>query len=127
MTDKLCVAGSVTCHTDTKTFTVDGDPFPWFITEDGPRATRFRDDLYAVHVTVIAQDSFACTGIQASPVINGIMFPWYLTEDGYTFKTRRGDIPTVELSFFTKDYCGPGVEDSRSVWAHNGDKVAVQR
>lgn len=120
----LSIAGSVTCHTDTKTFTVDGDPFPWFITEEGPRATRLRDDLYAVHVTVFAQDSFSCDGIQAPPVINGITFPWYLTEDGFTHRSRNGDIPSVELAFFTTDYFGPDVSDERGIYAYNGDKVA---
>lgn len=118
----LSIADHVTADAETKVFEVDGAPFPWFITEEGPRAVRHRDDLYAVHVTVIAQDSFSCDGV--NPVINGILFLWYLTEDGFNYKTSRGDIPTIELAFFTKDYNGPYITDERCIYAHNGDKVA---
>jgi hypothetical protein len=119
----LRIADSVIADAETKTFTVDGEPFPWFITEEGPQATRYRDDLYAVHVTVIAQTSFSSDGI-INPVVNGITFPWYLTEDGFTYRTSRRKLPTIELAFFTKDYVGPFITDLRSVYAHNGDKVA---
>jgi hypothetical protein len=119
-------AESVHVDPEKHTFTVDGEPFPWYISEAGPAVRQIVDGLFEVHVVIFAHDGFVMpklAGAPASPVIAGREFPWYITEDGVTLTSRRWDITQVELSFLARDVSGIPVEDCRNVWTMDGSIV----
>lgn len=99
-------------------FTVDGEQFPWFISEEGPRATPLYGDLFAVHVDIIVLDpdgdneSFAADSWHGQPVIAGRVFPWYITEDGYCFEVSRCDCAVVKLAFLAHSIVGIPVDEA---------------
>lgn len=103
-------------------FLVDGEPFPWYITEDGPIARKIADDLYQVHVLI-----YTClfSGDQLhglhhedkditwdNPILSGIQFPWLITQDGFTYRASSLDVPSVELEFFAESVEGVPIEDA---------------
>jgi hypothetical protein len=105
-------------------FCVDGDPFPWWISEEGPQVTRIADDLYSVWVGILGflsghSGDAALThgGLQGDegwpqPVIIGIEFPWYISSDGFTYRSGgSSEVPVVELEFFTKSVEGIPIAD----------------
>jgi hypothetical protein len=105
-------------------FRVDGEPFPWWISEKGPQATRLADDLYSVRVSIFGvtdslPETFYHEGLSpsdnsgwAQPVIQGIEFPWYISSDGFTYRSGgSSEIPVVELEFFAKSVEGIPIAD----------------
>ncbi|ORA24905.1 hypothetical protein [Mycobacterium aquaticum] len=69
---------------DEHRFDVDGEPFPWLITEQGAKFTRTPSGLYLVEVTILVLDLEAypaefhhAPGSQ--PLIGGREFPWVIT------------------------------------------------
>lgn len=111
------MAEEVIIDRDSHTFTVDGEKFPWFISEAGPSAMKLADDLYAVKVEIFAHQGFDNQMSEASPIfqqpmIAGIVFPWFITRDGVEYAHRGGGIPVVTLSFLTRSVSGAEVEDA---------------
>lgn len=129
-------------------FDVDGEDFPWWISEREPVVTQLADDLFSVHVEIIAvprvYDNPENKTLAACHVgdgdlsvrtegymgrrlfIGGVEFPWMITYDGFTIKTGGTTCQTVELSFFAKtvdsdDY----IRDTRWVQNINTDNVAM--
>lgn len=88
-------------------FDVDGQEFPWYLHEEGPRFTQVDENLYMIHVRIF-------TGLVGGrfgafvhdypkpPIIAGITFPWLIDEYGITYRCSRTEAPTVELSFFAR-------------------------
>jgi hypothetical protein len=121
---------------DEHTFTVDGEDFPWLLTERGPTVSRLRDDLFVVDVEIIllTKDrgetrtgegaycdllSFswvadAGTIAPAIPIIGGVEFPWLLTMDERVLTFGHTMLPKLALRFFAKNVIGNSpVEDLR--------------
>lgn len=108
-------------------FKVDGKPFPWFLSEDGPTARKVHD-LYLVSVKILVVslpgESLPETFHHewdnpeenihwGQPVIQGIQFPWTITQEGITYRSAGSkDIATVELEFFAESVEGIPVEDA---------------
>lgn len=89
-------------------FDVDGQPFPWFIHEDGPRFTRAETGLFMVHVRFfpgLARGGhfgrFAHEH-RKPPVIAGVVFPWVLDTSGVIYRSGRDQVPTIELTFYAE-------------------------
>jgi hypothetical protein len=100
-------------------FCVDDEPFPWWVSEEGPFARKLADDLYLVHVEIICTtvtpgdgrpEQFyhedLGTGFWPQPVLLGVEFPWWISEDGFTYRSSGHHLPTVELEFFAKSVEG---------------------
>lgn len=111
-------------------FKVDGESFPWLLSEEGPTARKVSDDLYLVRVTILVV-SLAGEGMPETfvhewenadlnigwgqPTIQGIKFPWLISEDGILYRSPGStDIPTVELEFFAEHVEGMEVIDGVS-------------
>lgn len=104
-------------------FRVDDEPFPWWLSEEGPTARKLKDDLYAVHVSIFVvsaeaetlPETFYHEGLTNGwdqPVLQGIEFPWCITADGFTYSSRGSrEVPTVELEFFAESVEGMPVTD----------------
>jgi len=90
-------------------FEVDGEEFPWWITEKGPKVAHLQD-MYAVTVEIYCIDRktlrdvpFSTTGDHNHiPVFGGVEFPWYITQDGYTYHQRDDIVSYVELTFIAE-------------------------
>jgi hypothetical protein len=89
-------------------FDVDGQPFPWHITERGPAFSQLPNGLYVVRLEMfcIPKDasglgSFAQVHGHA-PVIGGLEFPWWITEAGLMYRASRKELATVQLGFFAE-------------------------
>jgi len=114
-------------NTGRAVFCVDGEPFPWLLSQEGPTARKIADDLYLVHVEILPisttdddrPESFYHEGLKdgwAQPVLQGITFPWCISSDGFTY-TSRGcrELPVVELEFLCRSVeCIP-VEDPERI------------
>lgn len=116
-------------------FSVDGEPFPWWVSEEGPSFKKLATDLYLVKVRIIAThtpmddlaEGFSHGGLPSGedwpqPVILGIEFPWLISEDGFIYRSQGcKDIPTVELGFFTESVEGVSrIEGDGKVFDANG-------
>jgi hypothetical protein len=120
----------VVLRTDEFQFTVDGQDFPWFISERGPIITQLADNFYGIEVEIfcIGRDSkqylpFTTAGRDGhTPVIGGVEFPWLIAHDGYTFKSGCKNIPSVTLTFFAYEVesCRY-IEDVREVYDNDGN------
>jgi hypothetical protein len=101
---------------DEHRFTVDGEEFPWYITERGPIVTQVSDNLYTIHVEIFLIDknnpasgynwdlSFTASGYAGrTPHIGDREFPWAITEDGFTFSTSCRDFPKLSLAFYASE------------------------
>jgi hypothetical protein len=97
-------------------FTVDGEEFPWYITERGPIVTQVSDNLYTIHVEIFLIDknrpasgydwdlSFTASGYAGrTPHIGDREFPWAITEDGLTFSASCHDLPKLSLAFYARE------------------------
>lgn len=106
-------------------FCVDGKPFPWWISEEGPSARKFADDLYVVHVEIICTatpgdgrpEGFSHGGLPTNgnwpqPVLLGEEFPWAISQEGITYRSSGNTLPTVGLEFFSRSVSGMPVEDA---------------
>jgi len=87
-------------------FDVDGQPFPWLLTEDGATFTRLADDLYLCHIHIVlvrqadmAWLTFSHENQDPAPMLGDTPFPWWISEDGFTYRASKKTIPTLELSF----------------------------
>lgn len=127
-----------TCHCDTATdrpasdepevhrFEVDGQPFPWYISEKGPLATRLADDFWRIDVEILALATptegmlpIGSSGRMGEiPVIGGTAFPWLMTEEGWSMTAGHKQIPTVALGFLAHNVdTNMPVTDLRAEWA----------
>lgn len=110
-------------------FTVNGEDFPWYISERGQRVTRLADDLYSVDVEIMLLDKqltdghhavlpfgYPTYGIPYVPLIGGQEFPWPLTEDGCQLNFGHKVVPTLHLAFLARSVdTNAGVDDRRRV------------
>lgn len=123
------------------TFTVDGEDFPWLVSERGPKVTRVMDDLYIIDVEILglSKPPFEilsigyvnpAAGVPIMPVIDGLEFPWTLTDDDVvlTFGTKR--YPTLQLKFYAHSVSGTAEVDDlrmtvaeRARWCAGGDLI----
>lgn len=138
-----------TCHCDTATnrphddepeihrFEVDGEPFPWYISEKGPQVTRLADDFWRIDIEILglarivteAMLPIGSSGRMGEiPVIGGIAFPWLMTEEGWSMTAGHKQIPTVTLGFLARNVdTNTPVTDlreqwaDRAIWANGGD------
>jgi hypothetical protein len=114
-------------------FDVDGEDFPWFVSDRGPQVTRVADDLYAIAVEIFCLDRetkdylpFTTAGGRCQyPVIGGTEFPWTMSDTGYTFRCGWKTFPTVALTFFAEDVESSTllIDDVRHVCNENGDTL----
>jgi len=95
---------------DSKTykFLVDGEKFPWHISEVGPSIRRLMDDLYAIKVEMLVTIDEKKGGIYqkdlfSPPRLGGIGFSWPITEEGFVYRCRGKYVPTLTLEFFARD------------------------
>lgn len=118
-------------------FDVDGHPFPWHISEEGPSFTRLRDDLWRVDVEIYgvlknakpdqADVIFTDRMSTAWPLtIAGREFPWTVTGDGITYTHSHKTLPMVKLGFLTNSVdTDTDVTDQRridqTITDNNGD------
>jgi hypothetical protein len=120
-------------------FTVDGEDFPWYVSERGPRVTQFGDNLYAVNVEIygyaMIPEGGESAGRDLSLKVGGYMghhlyigdveFPWDITGDGVIIRSSSKTIPSVELSFFVRNVdSNEFIADARHVDNIDGDTYA---
>lgn len=116
-------------------FTVDGEDFPWYVSQRGPIVTQLGDDWYTVDVEIFLLDKGTKESLEFSywprslsqggssvpyiPVIGGRNFPWTCTDDEITLRFNHKMIPTLHLKFFARsvDAKGIEIEDRRPQWA----------
>jgi len=120
-------------------FMVDGERFPWWISEDGPAARKLADDLYLVHVTIYSVIDYGSAlvhgalpgpdgGYWAQPILDGVEFPWWISDAGFTYRSSGRDLPSLELEFFTKSVEGVPVTAEQydgKVRESGGNVVAI--
>ncbi|GJJ23719.1 hypothetical protein [Mycolicibacterium mageritense] len=90
---------------DEHRFDVDGEPFPWLITEEGATFTRTPSGLYLVGVTIFVLDLerypaefHHAPGSQ--PLIAGREFPWVITGPAvYTYDAYAQHSGHLALTF----------------------------
>jgi len=126
------IADTVEISRDTKVFKVDGEEFPWWVTDRGIRVQRVKDNLYTVKVDILCMGkpdvrqrlTFSCT--DTSFTIGDVEFPWMLTNKGVQFTMGPTQYPAVRLSFFARsvdsDYAF--IDDVRDIYNINGERVA---
>lgn len=139
------------CHCDTAVehpehddpqehvFTVDGEDFPWLISERGPVVKRLHDDLYSVDVEIVLVDKatfdyvpFVNDWIPVIPIIGGVEFPWLLTEDECHLTFGRKVVPKLRLAFIARhvganipiEDCRPGHDDEDMIFCSSGDLIS---
>jgi hypothetical protein len=123
-------------------FTVDGEDFPWFITERGQIVKRLRDDLYSIDVEIVQLDRATLAtlpfdytrteegcSVPSVPVIGGREFPWALTDDVMTLTFGYKVYPTLHLAFYAREVdANIPIEDLRDnpqdVFCEGGDLIA---
>lgn len=98
-------------------FDVDGEPFPYMISPEGPTFTRLSEDWYRVDLTiypsVVDGDGEAVridkAGMGHQLFIGGVEFPWAIHEDGVVVRVPRKSWATIELGFLARsvDTDGP--------------------
>jgi hypothetical protein len=115
---------------DEHVFTVDGEDFPWYISERGPLVTRLCDDLYTVDVELFGIDRETMKSLDFSysdegrssvpfvPVIGGRKFPWTLAADEVVLRFGHKILPTLQLKFLALNVDAEGIEidDQRETW-----------
>jgi hypothetical protein len=122
-------------------FTVDGEDFPWYISERGPIVKRLRDDLYSIDVEIyeLSKSDKECLSFEYRrddacsvpyiPVIGGKDFPWLLTADEMTLTFGHKILPMLHLAFFAHEVdANIPVEDCRpdpqDVYCGGGNRIA---
>lgn len=117
-------------------FTVDGEEFPWFISQRGQIVKRLFDDLYSVDVEIIQIDKETMKtlpfGWQDFPIIGGREFPWLLTDDVMTLTFGHKVFPTLRLAFLAHEVdANIPIEDLRpdqqSVYCAGGGLYGKER
>lgn len=116
-------------------FTVDGEDFPWLISDRGPIVTRLADDFYAVDVEILllnknrndkgrheilsfGYETYDGQMVPFRPVIGGVVFPFSCTDDEITLRFTNKILPTLRLKFLARDVDAKGIEidDQRPQW-----------
>lgn len=130
------IAETVTINDKDFLFEVDGEKFPFYISQRGPIVDRLADDLYTVDIEIFAMDCETKRNVPVTqqeymscqPVINGWEFPWFTTVDGWTMRCSSRTIPTVCLAFLARDVNGdhPVIDkrpdwEGRAIWDGNGN------
>jgi hypothetical protein len=90
-------------------FDVDGEPFPWYITEEGPRFTRVEDGSFVVHVPILPNVGVGEVvavhvddkGLAPYLTLGGELFPWSITEKGVDIHVASS-LTVVRLGFFAR-------------------------
>lgn len=85
---------------DEHRFDVDGEPFPWYITEDGATFRQLCPNLYVVGVTVMVIGRFTHHDTE-QPQLDGVAFPWAL-HGPVTYTTDGTGISRLELGFLAE-------------------------
>ena len=96
---------------DEHRFDVDGEPFPWLITEDGATFSK-RGDIYMVTLSVLPMladpqargsriERFTVPEYNV-PLIGTRLFPWALT-GSYSIAVEPEGIPVLTLTFLAED------------------------
>jgi hypothetical protein len=128
-------------------FDVDGQDFPWWISERGARVTQLLDDLFEINVEILcipkAYDgderghencrvgqgdlTVRLEGYMGRRLFIGdVEFPWDITADGVVIKTGVTLVPSVSLSFFAKDVdSNRFIDDARHILDIDGAVYAV--
>jgi hypothetical protein len=127
-------------------FDVDGEDFPWWVSEKGVEVTQLTDDLFAVKFEILCiskvydSDEHRFDNCRVGegdlPVrlegyagrrlfIGDVEFPWDITGDGVKVECSRRIFLTVTLAFFAKDVdSNQYIEDARNIMNINGDHWA---
>lgn len=140
-------ARDVVVKTDPYSFMVDGDEFPWWLSQRGPLVERVSDGLYTVDVEICLLDKNEHPGVfphpylafgylaHASsvpniPLIAGEEFPWLLTGDGWTLTCGHKQMPKLRVSFYALNVSGDvEIADRRSefvgedIYCNGGDLI----
>lgn len=138
--DQVYIRHNCDCATSTEppspdgkvhAFKVDGQDFPWFISERGPQVSKLADDFYTIDVEILGvnkkrNDKGECNYLEVGfrpylqPVIGDVTFPWTITEDGWRFSVARTQLPIVHLAFFAHsvDVQGVDVDDRSAAWVN---------
>lgn len=129
MTSPDQIAKNVVIKTDKYAFIVDGEDFPWWLSERGPIVTQVHDDLYTVDVEICLLDKtddyhailsftyndYRGLSVPNIPIIGGKDFPWLLTTDGCQLNFGHKIIPLLKLTFFARNVTSDGVIIDRRV------------
>jgi hypothetical protein len=138
--DHVKITGKL--HTPSYLFEVDGEDFPWFITEQGVLGvTQLLDNLFAVKVEIvcIAKDPKTKKPSESWDMevrtggyngrrlfLDDVEFPWVIAEDGIMVKSGRTIAHTAILSFLARDVdCSGFVEDARVVCDIDGSTYSM--
>jgi hypothetical protein len=127
-------------------FEVDGEDFPWWVSEKAPQVTQVMDDLFTVKVEIFGGhekigrygdgDEMLRVGRTDVPIrvegyqgkrlfIGDVEFPWDMTADGYRIECGMRILPTITLSFLARDVDSDmWIDDSRWIENINGDTYA---
>lgn len=138
------------CHCDTAVerpegdepqehvFTIDGEEFPWLISDRGPVVRQLRDDFYTIDVEIAMVDKMTFDYLALGdhcppvvPVIGGVEFPWLLTDDECHLTFGHKVIPTLRLVFIARNVdanipiedCRRGPDDE-AIYCAGGDLIA---
>ncbi len=123
---------------DEHVFTVDGEEFPWFISERGQIVKRLADDLYSIDVEIVGiskdtvldgerpyhrflEFTYNTYGghIAYIPTIDGKEFPWLLTEAGCQINFGHKILPRLQLAFLAHNVTGNVPVDDQRVPGQN--------
>lgn len=118
-----------------KRFEVDGEDFPWYISQRGAEVMRVDDDLYTVRVEIFLLDKVSRAAIpflsedgmnSRVPQLGGVEFPWEIINDGYTYACGPKLVPTLTLSFYVKsaDTGDEYIEDAREHFNVSSELIA---
>lgn len=113
-------------------FSIDGEDFPWLISEKGPVVTKLADDLWKIYIEILQLSEgleFKIEdGCYGWPYIGGRRFPWPITSEGLVLEAGRGKLGMLKLAFYAKnvDTNGPITdasprESKREQWGMSGD------
>lgn len=118
---------------DEHVFQVDGQDFPWHISERGPIVTHVADDLYKINVEIFLitgpADHAAGKPVRALPIgytapgmdtppdgpgpvapyiplIDGQQFPWLCDDSPMQISFSHKQLPTLNLTFYARNVTG---------------------
>jgi len=139
MAQEVIIRSNIEDRDEPYVFTVDGEDFPWYISETGPIVTRLADDFYSVYVEIFLMDkethdylpfSYVLSDFNSPPtwpIIAGNEFPWLLTEDGAQLNMSGKMIPTLKLAFLAQSVTANiPIEDKRpagDIFCNGGDLI----
>lgn len=123
----------------TYAFVVDGNAFPYLLSESGPVVTRVSDGLFTIGLKILLfrMDTMktlpiSCVAHHSSvpnvPVIDGEEFPWLCDDSGFKVSFSHKEIPSLTLTMYARNVIGNYlVTDTRppkeSLWTQNGGLI----